>query len=57
MNVMFILLARRAFSDVLKGVNSKVCHLLRSRAQTLFLSLWRMPLPYSLQFCMHLEGN
>ena len=38
MNVMFDLLARRAFSDVLEGMNSKIVRSLRSHVQTLFPS-------------------
>ena len=36
MNVMFVLFAERAFSDVLEDENSKFFSSLRSRVQTLF---------------------
>ena len=60
MNVIFFLHAKRAFSNVLEGVNSKTFRSIRSRIQTLFSSLWVMPLNlYLISFpiCVHLEGN
>ena len=48
MNVMFVLLARRAFSDFLEDVNSKIFRSLHLCVHTLIFFLWVMSLTYSL---------